>query len=175
MHINESTVHLIDLIAKAQRTVEADLESFSVEVEADLHARLDADRVQQVIVNYLTNASRYGGPTVEVLARSNGGDLRIEVHDDGPGIPKRYELSIWGRLERGANRFNAAVPGSGIGLAIVNSIAVAHGGAAEYRRSERLGGACFSLSLPGRVSIEATVAAKTAREQLELTVNRLAG
>ena len=74
----------------------------------------------------------------------------IEVHDAGEGIPRRYEVRVWDRFERGPNRLNAAVPGSGIGLAIVHAIAQAHGGTATYRTSEVLGGACFTVSLPGR-------------------------
>ncbi|MDX2343465.1 MAG: ATP-binding protein, partial [Acidimicrobiia bacterium] len=57
---------------------------------------------------------------------------------------------IWEKFERGPNRLNAVVPGSGIGLAVTNAIAKAHGGSAGYRRSERLGGACFWIRLPGR-------------------------
>jgi len=76
----------------------------------------------------------------------------LEIHDDGPGVPRRHEVRVWERFERGPNRLNAAVPGSGIGLAIVEAIAKSHGGSAEYRLSDELGGACFSVTLPGRVS-----------------------
>lgn len=129
-----------------------DLEAASgvtVEVEPGLVGYVDADRIQQVIVNLLTNASRYGGPNRLVTAVSGDESLTIEVHDDGPGVPKRYELAIWDRFERGAHRYDAGIPGSGIGLAVVDMLVRAHGGSATYRRSERLGGACFSISLPG--------------------------
>ena len=85
-----------------------------------------------------------------LVAQGSGGDVIFEVHDDGPGVPKRYELMIWDRFERGAHRYNAGTPGSGIGLAVVAMLAKAHEGAVGYRRSERLGGACFSVFLPGR-------------------------
>ena len=44
------------------------------------------------------------------------GNLLIEVHDDGPGIPRKYQLLVWEKFERGPNRLNATVPGSGIGM-----------------------------------------------------------
>ncbi len=71
------------------------------------------------------------------------GNLVLEVHDNGRGVPKRDHNLMWNRFERGAHRFNAAIPGSGIGLSVVAAITEAHGGVASYRQSERLGGACF--------------------------------
>ncbi len=85
------------------------------------------------------------------MARTQETTLVIEVHDDGPGVPKKYELTMWDRFERGPNRLNATVPGSGIGLAIVDIIARSHGGSASYRQSELLGGACFSIEIPDAV------------------------
>ncbi len=123
----------------------------TTEIEPGLSAFIDADRLQQILVNLLTNAARYGGDSCLVVARGVQGQLIIEVHDSGPGVPKKYELTIWDRFERGPNRYNAAVPGTGIGLAMVKSIALAHGGRARYRQSERLGGACFVVEFAGRV------------------------
>lgn len=174
MHLSETVVRMADISRKAQLTLDAQIEELGVDVDPDLYVRIDADRIQQVIVNYLTNAARYGGPRVELIARTIGGTVHIEVHDDGPGVPKRYELSVWERFERGANRFNATVPGSGIGLAIVSSIAEAHGGSADYRRSERLGGACFSISLPDRVAVEETRQARTRQPRSRVGEGRLA-
>jgi signal transduction histidine kinase len=107
--------------------------------------------VQQVIVNLLSNAVRYGDDGVLVRASSDGDDLVIEVHDNGPGVPRRWELAIWERFERGTHRFNSRHGGSGLGLAVVADIAAAYRGTTECTRSERLGGAHFRVVLPNRV------------------------
>lgn len=122
------------------------------EIEPNLSAVVDADRVQQILVNLFSNARRYGGDRCLVAARTVQDRLVIEVHDSGPGVPKKYELTIWDRFERGPNRYNAVVPGTGIGLAMVKNIAIAHGGRTSYRRSERLGGACFVVEFDGLVT-----------------------
>lgn len=118
------------------------------EVEPGLVGFFDPNRIQQVLVNMFTNAARYGGPNRLLVARRAARGVEFELHDDGPGVPKRYELVIWDRFERGAQRYNAGAPGSGIGLAIVEMLVRAHGGSVGYRRSERLGGACFTFSVP---------------------------
>ena len=125
-------------------------DSVTIECSPTLEGFVDPDRIQQVVVNLVTNAARYGGPRRLVRVIKDGADLVIEVHDDGPGVPRRYEMRIWDRFERGPNRLNAAIPGSGIGLAVVEAIATNHGGSVGLRTSEVLGGACFVVSLPGR-------------------------
>ena len=156
---------LEEKVADVKEVVKAAVSSLDVEsssgVEIEAHSGLagyfDADRIHQILVNLLTNASRYGGPRRLVVAKRVGDDLVIEVHDDGPGVPKRYEILIWDRFERGAHRYNAAIPGSGIGLALVAMLVKAHDGTVGYRRSERLGGACFSVVLPGRARTVAQI------------------
>ncbi len=129
-----------------------------VEVKPGLTAVVDGNRLQQIMVNLLSNAARYGGDRCLVVAYAEGSGLIIEIHDSGPGVPKKHEITIWERFERGQNRYNAVTPGSGIGLAMVKSIADSHGGTATYRRSDRLGGACFVVELPGRVAPQRPVA-----------------
>jgi len=141
------------IIESALTTCGMDRSSVEVDVEPGVEAFVDADRIEQAVVNLLTNAARYGGPHCIVRARVEGGDdLVVEVHDDGAGVPKRYEFDVWERFERGPHRYDAGVPGSGIGLSIVQAVAAAHGGEATYRISELLGGACFTIALPGRVA-----------------------
>jgi len=108
---------------------------------------VDGERIQQAIANLVSNAIKYGNGQVLVTAE-RGMNLVIEVHDDGPGVPTKYELVIWNRFERGPRNLDSRVPGSGIGLAIVAKVARAHGGHAGYRRSEILGGSCFFVSIP---------------------------
>ena len=152
---------VIDLAAASIHAAGVPPSRVEVECEPDLIAFVDASRMQQVLVNLLTNASRYGGNRQLLRVIADASDVTFEVHDSGSGIPRRHEVRVWDRFDRGPNRLNAAVPGSGIGLAIVRAIAEAHGGSATYRDSEELGGACFSVYLPGRGSLERSpVAAK---------------
>ena len=151
MELHRDSTDVADLVRSAVASVDVRRQEVVVDVEDSLRAFVDADRIQQVVVNLLSNASRYGDNKVVVAASAQGSTLCVDVHDDGPGVPKKYELTIWERFERGPNRLNAKVPGSGIGLAVVSAIASSHGGSADYRQSERLGGACFRVVLPNRI------------------------
>lgn len=146
-----SEVSLSGIVNTALRNTDSEDTRIEVDLNAETMVRIDPVRIQQALTNLLTNAVRYGGDRALLVARAVRSDLILEMHDDGVGVPTRYEAMIWQRFERGANRFNAGSPGLGIGLAIVEAIATSHGGAASYRRSEELGGACFAIVLPGCV------------------------
>jgi signal transduction histidine kinase len=124
--------------------------AITTHIEPDLIVRADRGRIRQVLLNYLINAVRYGQGNVEIYATGTPDDVHIEVHDDGPGVPKKYELRIWDRFERGAHTNLSRIQGSGLGLPIARDLIAAHHGHTGYRRSEHLGGACFWLTLPGR-------------------------
>lgn len=116
-----------------------------LDIAIGLTALCDPERSRQIIINLLTNAGRYGNGRIAIVARPAGGAIAIEVHDDGPGVPRKYQDMIWEQFERGAHRLDARIPGSGLGLSIARALAMAQGGSMSYRSSERLGGACFSL------------------------------
>lgn len=118
-----------------------------VEVPVDLWVRCDRDRLIQIMVNLISNAVRYGKGEILLRASALGG-VRLEIHDNGPGVPIKYRELIWERFERGAHRSDAATPGSGIGLAIVQGLVHAHGGTVSYQESDLLGGASFAVILP---------------------------
>jgi signal transduction histidine kinase len=153
----ESDVSIRRLVTETVRSARVSPEALLTEVESGLTVWADPDRLRQALDNLIVNAFRYGGGQVLVAAMSAGPDLVLEVHDNGAGVPRKYELAIWQQFERGHNRLNANVPGSGIGLAVVELVARRHGGSATYERSKRLGGSCFRIILPGRV-IEAPAA-----------------
>jgi signal transduction histidine kinase len=151
LQLHETEVHLDKLVVDTLNSIPESQGVLDVEIDTGLRAFLDADRLQQVLANLVVNAIRYGGGRVLITASSVSDDLVIEVHDNGDGVPRRYELAIWNQFERGIHRLNSTVPGSGIGLAIVDMVVRRHGGLGTYERSKRLGGSCFRITLPGRL------------------------
>ncbi|MDP9493931.1 MAG: ATP-binding protein, partial [Actinomycetota bacterium] len=109
----------------------------------------EPDRIRQILVNLITNAIRYGRSEILVTATRNNAVVDFAVHDDGPGVPPRFQSDMWSRFERGLYKDNQSVPGSGIGLSVAKDLVTAHGGTIEYRTSELLGGACFAFTIPG--------------------------
>lgn len=147
--LRRTEVSVAGLVGEVAHATNAGL--ITVDVPKDLRADVDSDRMRQLLTNLVSNAQRYGGGQIAVVATQSQRDLILEVHDDGPGVPRPFEKVIWDRFERGAHRLDSVTPGSGIGLALVDAMARAHGGEATYARSELLGGACFTVRLPGVV------------------------
>lgn len=91
--------------------------------------RVDPDRVHQAVANLVDNALRYGGGPVTLCARISAGDIELHVSDQGSGFGEEF-------VTRAFDRFSRADParargGVGLGLAIVRTIAQAHGGDAS--------------------------------------------
>lgn len=153
VRLQNSTAHLLDTVTKSLELSELEgKRGVTVVVDPALVVEADHGRLTQIFVNLLTNAERYGKDRIHVAASMDGGDLIVEVHDDGPGVPIRFRELIWERFERGAHRFDATVGGTGLGLPIARALAIAHHGTLTYRDSDLLGGACFVLTLPNRAT-----------------------
>lgn len=106
----------------------------------------DEFRIEQVVMNLLTNALRYGaGQPVLVRLQPGAGEAALSVRDGGPGIHPADQERIFRQFERGAS--GRQVPGLGLGLYISRQIAEAHGGRLEVR-SQPGQGAEFTLHLP---------------------------
>lgn len=124
--------------------------SIRVETSTPLFAEIHRDSIRQVVLNFLDNAVRYGpvGQTVHVRAeRTAGGAVRIVVDDQGRGVPPAERRAVFEPFRRGEGRVGSAVAGSGIGLAVVNEIAAAHGGRAWVEDAPG-GGARFAFEIP---------------------------
>jgi len=106
----------------------------------------DAFRIEQVVVNLLNNALRYGQKKpIEVTLTADAHRARIDVRDYGMGILSADQQRIFNAFERGAN--NEAPGGLGLGLYITKQLTEAHQG--EIVVLSSLGeGAVFSVSLP---------------------------
>ena len=150
-----------DGVAMVPRLVDGTI-TFETDIQPGLTVHGDRGRLIQVLVNLLTNAIRYGGGSIQLDAHATRGRIVIDVHDNGPGVQKRYEEAIWDRFERGAHRYDARIPGSGIGLPIARMLLEAHGGTASYQRSAKLGGSRFTMSIPTQATATETTLSTTA-------------
>lgn len=101
IELEVSEHRVAEIVENALLSASIEPKHVTVEVDPGLAAVIDGMRIRQVLVNLLTNAGWYGGDEVLVNGFSRSGGLIIEVHDSGPGVPKKYELSIWERFERG--------------------------------------------------------------------------
>jgi signal transduction histidine kinase len=109
--------------------------------------RADPDRTAQALDNLVKNALLYGEGTISLSAEAGGDDL-IELHvgDEGPGFPDDLIGRAFERFGRGDDA-RAGPPGSGLGLALVDAIALAQGGHAHARNRDE-GGADVWIALP---------------------------
>jgi signal transduction histidine kinase len=92
----------------------------------------DPDRIAQTLDNLTTNALRYGAGTITLSVRRDNGLVELHVTDEGPGLPEELIGHPFERFARGSEA-RAREPGSGLGLALVEVVAMAHGGYARAR------------------------------------------
>jgi len=126
---------------------EAGLE-LEVAVEPGLTATADRELLAQAIANLIDNAVKYGagGDAIRVEARRGEEGVEIRVADHGPGIPEEARERVLSRLVRlDASR---GIPGTGLGLSLVEAVARLHGGA--IRLEDNRPGVRAVLRLPFR-------------------------
>ena len=123
-------------------------EDRALEVEADaVSFPGDRLRLEQALGNLVDNALRHGRGTVRLAAEAHDGEVDLRVADEGPGFADDVLPVAFERFTREDEaRGNGA---SGLGLAIVDAIARAHGGSAQAA-NEPGDGAVVTLALPGK-------------------------
>lgn len=134
----------------AQRLKLTKLGGMKVEVETEpTTAWVDRERIEQVVVNLLTNAARYAAEAgrIRVRVREDGELARIVVDDAGEGVPSDKLERLGERLLRIDPSRSRKTGGSGLGLSIVRAIVERHGGSVRFGKSA-LGGLEVTLELP---------------------------
>jgi signal transduction histidine kinase len=106
-----------------------------------------AGHIEQAVRNLLENAERHARSAVAVSLSNDGGDLVLEVADDGPGVPVEARERIFDRFVRLDEARARDGGGAGLGLAITREIVVAHGGEVSVADAPG-GGARFVIRLP---------------------------
>ena len=99
--------------------------------------------LQQIVVNFLTNAAKYAGGATRITVAVAGDGVEIGVHDFGPGVPAVLRAHLFERYTRAVD---VTAHGHGIGLHIVASLAEANGGSVAHR-DDTPTGSVFTLSL----------------------------
>lgn len=127
--------------------------SLSVDAETPLPARVDADRIVQVLTNLLGNAllATPAGGAVALTTRDGGDRAVITVTDTGVGLAAADTERVFERFYRAAGQPRRSA-GSGVGLTIARGIARAHGGDLTAASPGPGHGATFTLALPRNAS-----------------------
>jgi signal transduction histidine kinase len=130
---------------RAQLLVEQEID-VDVDDQADV-ACGDADRIQQVLVNLIDNALKYGATPVKVAAENVDGHVRISVSDAGTGVPWDDRERIFEKFYRVRGLPLRAAGGTGLGLYISRELTERMGGRLELV-SEPSHGTTFVVELP---------------------------
>lgn len=113
--------------------------------------------LHRAIQNLVGNAGRYAEGRVVVNCHFDEDNCRIDVEDDGPGIPEQDWEKVFTAFARLDDSRTRTSGGYGLGLSIVRRILYWHGGQAFVGRSDTLGGARFSLVWPRKKPLEGVV------------------
>ena len=164
--LRREPTYLAGIVARALETTRAAVEERGHTLDVHLPAddvRVDADpaRIEQVVVNLVTNAAKYteAGGRIELEIRRDRTDAVLTVRDSGIGIAPdmlRRVFDLFAQAERGLDR---AQGGLGIGLTIVKRVVELHGGRVEARSDGVGRGAEFVVRLPALPATPETAAA----------------
>jgi CheY-like chemotaxis protein len=110
----------------------------------------DTDRLTQVFANLLNNAAKYtnGAGRIALTAQREPGHAVVRVHDDGVGIEPRMLSAIFDKFTQVDRHHRRTQGGLGIGLTLVRSLVMLHGGTVEAVSQGPNTGADFIVSLP---------------------------
>lgn len=150
--LNKTEINLADIVEKIIGNFDIHIKNKGLAVSItgnSSNAFADKDRISQVIINLITNAVKYTneGGAININISESNKFVSLSIKDNGIGIQEKEIPFVFERFYRGDKSRNKSTGGSGIGLAIVKSIVMAHEGKIELE-SELGKGSCFTIKLP---------------------------
>lgn len=145
---------LVEVVCAEQPVSEKGI-VLETDLQMDVEAWFDITLMSRLLQNLLNNATRYGRENghIWVTLRRNGDEVTLAVRDDGIGIPANKLDKIWQRFYQ-ADNARGAESGAGLGLTMVQQIALIHGGQVKVDSIEGAG-SCFTLRFPAENSQKA--------------------
>lgn len=175
LRLNLSPVDLVAVVDAALDAVRPAMEAKEIQIETLIDASLrmvsgDADRLQQVVWNILSNAAKFTpqGGNVEISVSQSTTHVHIQVKDTGPGIEAAFLPYVFERFRQADGSTTRTHGGLGLGLAIVRHLVELHGGTIAVDNREDVGGAIFTIRLPlpsGELRPEALAGAESAAKE----------
>ena len=147
LHLNKCTFLIEEVISDAVSHI-IDKHRISIQNSVQDNIKADKRKIEQVVLNYLTNALKYSpkGKEIILAARKEGNSIRVSVTDFGIGVPKEQLAHVFDRFYR-VNPASVEYSGLGLGLYICSEIIKHHNG--EYGvESEEGKGSTFWFSIP---------------------------
>ncbi|WP_097460796.1 ATP-binding protein [Mangrovitalea sediminis] len=148
------TVNLQEVVEQVVREQQMTRPNLNIHAVVDLtsddwkYVDVEPRYIHRAIQNLVGNATRYAAGEVRVHCHFGEETCRVDVEDDGPGIPEEDWERVFTPFARLDDSRTRKSGGYGLGLSIVRRILYWHGGQAFVSRSEDLGGARFSLVWP---------------------------
>ncbi len=143
---------LNDLLDEVVELLEAQTDhEIRIKMHDDIYIEADRQRLNQVMVNLITNAIKYSphAKDVEVKISEQGGSIVIEVADRGIGIPEHELSKIFEKFYSGEEEEARKIGGLGLGLFLTRKIIELHGGSISVSSKVRKG-STFTVILPKR-------------------------
>jgi PAS domain S-box-containing protein len=155
LKLHLAPVDLVPVVNAALDAVRPAFEAKEIKIETNYPDDLkviagDADRLQQVVWNLLSNASKFTPPggAVGISVTQNGKYAQIQISDTGPGITPDFLPHVFERFRQADGSTTRTHGGLGLGLAIVRHLVELHGGVIAVENGTVRSGAVFTVKLP---------------------------
>jgi PAS domain S-box-containing protein len=155
LQLNRSPVDVVAVVDAALDAVRPAMEAKEIKIETIIDASLrmisgDADRLQQVVWNVLSNAAKFTptGGSVQISVNQTETHVLLQVMDTGPGIDPDFLPHVFERFRQADGSTTRTHGGLGLGLAIVRHLVELHGGTIAVENRQDDAGSIFTIRLP---------------------------